>query len=249
MDEQFWWKDPSVILHPSLIPKSFGLPSMINFGTKMLALIIIFGAAFYLAGGPIASSASIATLIYIISIQMLLNPPKKQNGEKCTVELVDQRESGREREPTVTEGFEGGERFDIKAAYASYEKNVPGYPYEPSPGAPKVPRQFGPKNPFKNTLPTDILDTPGVFAVTAYDDNKKLDDFFRTSWFSDPNDVFGKTQSQREFYTMPSTSVPNDRESYANWLYGNPAKTCKEGNSKSCVATTGGDKLVWLNMF
>ena len=172
------------------------------------------------------------------------------------MELVDQREDTRRINPqgpiAPVEGFEdlySGSATSAKAQYASYQKSAPGYAYEPAVGAPKIPRQFGPKNPLKNVLPTDILDTPGVFAVPAYDDNVKLDDFFRTSWFSDPTDVFGKSQSQRQFYTMPSTSVPNDRQSYTDWLYGNPGKTCKEGGKKSCVATTGGDKLTWLNMF
>ena len=250
MHEEFWWKHPGVIIEPSLIPKTFGVKPMVNFATKMLLLVLLFGTAFYFAGGPVAASASVATLIYIISIQLVLNPPKKPKDDDCQVELVDQREDTRRVVPM--EGFEdlySGSATAAKAQYASYLKTAPGYAYEATPGAPKIPRHLSPKNPFKNVMPPDILDTPGVFAVSAYDDNMKLDDFFRTSWFSDPNDVFGKTQSQRQFYTMPSTSVPNDRESYTSWLYGNPSKTCKEGDKKSCVATTGGDKLTWLNMF
>ena len=44
---------------------------------------------------------------------------------------------------------------------------------------------------------------------------------------SDVNDVFGKMNSQRQFYTMPSTTIPNAQDDFAKWLYLNP-KTCKE---------------------
>ena len=33
--------------------------------------------------------------------------------------------------------------------------------------------------------------------------------------------------SQRQFYTMPNTTIPNAQDDFAKWLYANP-KTCKE---------------------
>ena len=45
--------------------------------------------------------------------------------------------------------------------------------------------------------------------------------------FKDVNDVFGKMNSQRQFYTMPNTKIPNAQDDFAKWLYANP-KTCKE---------------------
>jgi len=75
----------------------------------------------------------------------------------------------------------------------------------------------------------------------------QLDDFFRIQWFSDPTDVFGRAQSQREFYTMPSTSIPNDQASYQDWLYKIPGKTCKEGGRGACLPGTDGSPVTWLN--
>jgi hypothetical protein len=74
-----------------------------------------------------------------------------------------------------------------------------------------------------------------------------LDDYFRVQWFSDPTDVFGRNQSQRQFVTQPSTSIPNDRDSYQNWLYKIPGKTCKEGGRDACLAGTDGGSVTWLN--
>jgi hypothetical protein len=88
---------------------------------------------------------------------------------------------------------------------------------------------------------------PAAAPVDGKDVQDSLDDFFRVQWTSDPTDVFGKSQSQREFYTMPSTSIPNDQESYQNWLYLIPGKTCKEGNRDACVPGTNGGAVPWLS--
>jgi hypothetical protein len=74
-----------------------------------------------------------------------------------------------------------------------------------------------------------------------------LDDFFRVQWASDPTDVFGRSQSQRQFYTMPSSSIPNDQGSFQNWLYLIPGKTCKEGGRDACVPGTNGAAVTWLS--
>jgi hypothetical protein len=72
-----------------------------------------------------------------------------------------------------------------------------------------------------------------------------FDDYFKIQWFSDPTDIFGKTQSQRQFITQPSTSVPNDRKSFQDWLYKIPGKTCKEGGFCTNQGSAGGP-VVWL---
>jgi hypothetical protein len=74
-----------------------------------------------------------------------------------------------------------------------------------------------------------------------------LDDYFRVHWFSDPTDVFGKNQNQRQFVTQPSTTVPNDQGSFANWLYKIPGKTCKEGGRAACLSGTDGGVMPWLS--
>lgn len=107
------------------------------------------------------------------------------------------------------------------------------------------------RNPFMNVLLDELKYNPSrppagslQNPVTA----KTLDDFFRVQFTSDPTDVFGKTQSQREFIVMPSTTVPNDVDSYQNWLYRIPGKTCKEGGRDACLPGTDGGQLTWLNV-
>ena len=106
------------------------------------------------------------------------------------------------------------------------------------------------RNPFMNVLIDELKYNPGRPSAASVRDpgiKLQLDDFFKTEFFSDPTDVFNRSQSQREFITMPSTSIPNDVDSYQKWLYGLPGKTCKEGGREACLPGTNGGALPWLN--
>jgi hypothetical protein len=103
-------------------------------------------------------------------------------------------------------------------------------------------------NPFMNVLMTEYTDNPLRYAAsspTDTTDSAYLDTYFDTMFNSNPGDVFQKTQGQREFITMPSTTIPNDQESYMNWLYRTPGQTCKEGNTEACVFDTGPGQFPW----
>lgn len=107
------------------------------------------------------------------------------------------------------------------------------------------------KNPFMNVLIDEIKYNPTrPLAASVLDPSVKvtLEEFFRTDFYSDPTDVFGKSQSQRQFVAMPSTSIPNDVDSYQNWLYRIPGKTCKEGGREACIPGTDGGAVTWLNV-
>ena len=105
-------------------------------------------------------------------------------------------------------------------------------------------------NPFQNVMVDDIKYAPTRQAapdITNIDKKIELDEYFRVQWYSDPTDVFGKSQSQRQFVTQPSTTVPNDQGSYQDWLYKIPGKTCKEGNPAACYGGTNSGSIPWLN--
>ena len=107
-----------------------------------------------------------------------------------------------------------------------------------------------PRNPFMNVLIDEIKYNPNRAEAKSVEDpvvKSNMDDFFRVNWFSDPTDVFGKSQGQRQFITMPSTTIPNDRKSFQEWLYKIPGKTCKEGGRAACIGGTEGGAVPWLN--
>ena len=66
----------------------------------------------------------------------------------------------------------------------------------------------------------------------------RVEELFNKDLYRDFKDVFQKGNSQRQFYTVPGSRVPNDQGSFAQWLYGQP-KTCKEGNSIACLSDMG----------
>ena len=106
------------------------------------------------------------------------------------------------------------------------------------------------RNPFMNILINEMKYNPSRPEAESVSDpvvKQTVDDYFRVQWFSDPTDVFGKNQNQRQFVTQPSTTVPNDQGSFANWLYRIPGKTCKEGGREACLSGTDGGPLPWLN--
>lgn len=118
-------------------------------------------------------------------------------------------------------------------------------------GAPALATIPTAKNPFMNVLIDEIKYNPRrPMALSINDPSMKvgLDDFFRTEFNRDPTDVFGRSQSQRQFVTMPNTSIPNDQGSYQNWLYKIDGKTCKEGGREACLPGTDGGALPWLNV-
>lgn len=92
-------------------------------------------------------------------------------------------------------------------------------------------------NPFMNVTMKDmlnldaktnsIIDRPKACDTTDPKTKQNIDTMFNHNLFKDVNDVFGKMNSQRQFYTMPSTTIPNAQDDFAKWLYLNP-KTCKE---------------------
>jgi hypothetical protein len=89
-------------------------------------------------------------------------------------------------------------------------------------------------NPFMNfTIGDQIINSnkPNACPVDLVrkDQIKK----YRLSAYPDPKDLFGKIVTDRNFYTMPSTTIVNDQEGFAKFLYGDFGKCKSEG--KDCL--------------
>jgi hypothetical protein len=106
-------------------------------------------------------------------------------------------------------------------------------------------------NPFMNVLINEIKDNPtrpSAMTVDTPEMGRRFSDEFQTRMYGDPTDVFQHTQNQRTWVVQPSTSIPNDQGSFANWLYRVPGRTCKEGNNAVCHSGTEGGQIPWLAM-
>jgi hypothetical protein len=86
------------------------------------------------------------------------------------------------------------------------------------------------ENPFMN--PSSIeYGTEAPVACNADDESIKesIRVNFNHQLFRDVDEVFERENSQRQFYTMPNTQVPNQQSNFADWLYKVPTSDiCKE---------------------
>jgi len=96
-------------------------------------------------------------------------------------------------------------------------------------------------NPFMNINPNEY-GTPSkresLNKVNNYINprlNKKISEKYEYNLYRDADDVFHRNANERQFYTMPVTTIPNEQDKFARWLYKTPP-TCKEGNGARCVA-------------
>ena len=93
-------------------------------------------------------------------------------------------------------------------------------------------------NPFMNVELNDYYGNQNRESIikTKLNNNelkKKIEDTFNYNLYRDFDDIFSKNNSQRQFYTTPITTIPNDQTTFSKWLYKSPP-TCKEGNLERC---------------
>jgi hypothetical protein len=79
-------------------------------------------------------------------------------------------------------------------------------------------------NPFMNTLVSDYKFNPKKKPACRYTPyvKKKIEKKFSHNLYKNLGDIYGKNNSQRQFYTNPSTTIPNDQHKFAKWLYSTP---------------------------
>jgi hypothetical protein len=232
--ETLWINKPSELFGTNVLVSDVCESNNINAFSRVFILGLLFSAV-------LAPFFGLGGFILVIFILLMLY------GRWLFAKIVPEERSvilEKKQEFVSEEGFVG-------ASINPNEKDPGAFPDAPTGiSSPGVVTRPTPANPFMNVLLNEITYNPTrPSADFATDPNNQalLDDFFRVQWTSDPTDVFGKTQGQRQFYTMPSTSIPNDQGSYQNWLYLIPGKTCKEGGRSACYPATNGGPITWLN--
>jgi len=90
-------------------------------------------------------------------------------------------------------------------------------------------------NPFMNALVYDSRTKDHSCDPINPKNQNKIEEEYNKYCIKDISDIYNHNSGRRQFYTMPSTTYPNNQEGLANWLYKTPP-TCKEGNGAQCVA-------------
>ena len=92
-------------------------------------------------------------------------------------------------------------------------------------------------NPFMNPTVVDIEENPDRPPACSLENDRVqhvVEDNFEARLFRDVSDLYGNQSSQRQFYTLPNTMIPNDQTGFAKWCFGTGA-SCKDGNGDQCV--------------
>ena len=97
-------------------------------------------------------------------------------------------------------------------------------------------------NPFMNTPFFDVAaDKELPQSCTSYDNKgiqRKIEKEFDKGLYRNYTDIFGKENSQRQFFSVPGRQGVPDQSAFAHWLYRTP-DTCKEGNKLACLSGAG----------
>lgn len=92
-------------------------------------------------------------------------------------------------------------------------------------------------NPFMNPNIVNINYQENSQPKSCSIENRKISNdmkkYFYANVFRETDDIYDKNLLERQFYTVPATSIPNEREKLGDWLY-NRGPSCKEENGIQC---------------
>jgi hypothetical protein len=94
-----------------------------------------------------------------------------------------------------------------------------------------------PYNPFMNVLISDYTDGPNRPPACSQSDEdikEETEKYFNYNLYKDVEDVWDKRNSQRQYVTMPWTTIPNDRDTFQKWLF-KGAHSCRDGEQDFCL--------------
>lgn len=220
--DEFWYNDPKVLWKFDRFIEFFPNPNLslsekLNALVRLSIYICIILIVFY--GNYLYLYIPIVVLAFTFLIFKNYNPVKKENlmDYKSLLNAIDDEQSIRDIDPNAAQLSTSLDELILKKKDCS-KSTV--------------------NNPFMNAnLITDRRDRDP--ACPYYDNPEvaaKVEKNFDNNLYRDVSDLYNKRNSQRQYYTMPSTTIPNEQTSFAKWLYLSPP-TCKE-DSIRCVPET-----------
>jgi hypothetical protein len=212
--EVFWLKDPLVLINFKYIREFFPTTDM-NSIQKLNAITrfsIVSGLVTFLFIKNV--SAFIITAIgMLLSIFLYFSPLVERD-------LIDRSiKQGVSINPSKVLNYENNKASE----------NLPRIYRKPCLGTSK-------DNPMMN-VPITAYGTEYPYESSCketLETKEKLEENWNHGLFQDISNLWGKRNSQRQFYTNPNTSIPNDQTGFANWLYRKPG-VCKSGDQEYCT--------------
>jgi hypothetical protein len=211
-----WLDEPSILFHVDRLAE-FVPSSDLSFERKLNAAVrgmLYLGIVLFVTGMPGVSVVTlmlgVAVVCWVISTSMYAEPAEEEDGEgkKTHAGATD-----------VTEGFLSAPAPHISSAAARGKR-----------GRDPTATCTAPTNanPFMNVMVGEHRTAPTRGGACTFRDNKQIKEdversFKNNAIFYDVTDVFNRTQSQREYYTTPITTIPNKQHQFATWLYSEAA--------------------------
>lgn len=97
-----------------------------------------------------------------------------------------------------------------------------------------------PNNPFMNFTLYDHMKNPNRKEACGYDNVKQdVRNAYKSRLHADELDIWGHNITDRNFYTMPSTTIVNDQTKFAEWAYKSTFENggnCKEYGGSCLLA-------------
>ena len=91
------------------------------------------------------------------------------------------------------------------------------------------------ENPFMNPLVFDSRLRDAACDSVKPENQLKIEKEYNRHVIKDISDIWNHNSGRRQFYTVASTTYPNNQPAFANWLY-KRGPSCKESSGAQCIA-------------
>ncbi len=93
-------------------------------------------------------------------------------------------------------------------------------------------------NPYMNVSLYDLENNKDRKGACSYDDpeiNKESTKYFEDNLYTNVDDIYQNRNSQRQFYTMPVSTIPSKQDEFAKFCYGTKAEDQCKTNQEACL--------------
>ena len=229
--ENYWFQDiNNTILNYDLLLKIFPdtsmtYPEKINATVRLMWLIGIILGIFYanylFLYIPIITMI-LTYILYIFRLDQLENT-RAQQGPNSTLNDITKEQINNLKKKDISTLYSSG---NINTMEEEDFKNILNIKTCSSPSI---------NNPFMNPLIFDSRTRNSACDSVKPETQLQIENEYNKYCIKDISDIYNHNSGRRQFYTVASTTYPNNQGAFANWLYKTPP-SCKEGNGAQCVA-------------
>ena len=223
----FWSYNPNILFLSSYLFEFFPIEAMsyeqkLNAVTRSVIILTLVG--FLLSRNVRTIIVGIVTIVAIFIMHFYHEKEKQKNADKKpTIDIKENFESPavaylNEANKQVSDDVFSG--MDVSNPFNNVLMDD--YKYNPN------------KKPAPPAFNSNVNDSILATAKQAVIDSNPGQPDIADKLFKDLGDEYVFEQSLRPFNSNPSTTIPNDQQSFADFCYGSMV-SCKEGNEFACA--------------